>query len=104
MSGQAVGRERESPGLSPWKSHSAKWFAGSEEACRIADLKLRKYRHRGVAQLARASVSKTEGWGFESLHPCQFGECFACIERVEIFGRVENFEFGAPDIGRVISL
>jgi len=28
--------------------------------------------HRGVAQLARASVSKTEGRGFESLHPCQF--------------------------------
>ena len=26
---------------------------------------------RGVAQLARASVSKTEGRGFESLHPCQ---------------------------------
>ena len=27
--------------------------------------------HRGVAQLARASVSKTEGRGFKSLHPCQ---------------------------------
>ena len=28
---------------------------------------------RGVAQLARAPVSKTGGWGFETLHPCQFG-------------------------------
>jgi hypothetical protein len=27
---------------------------------------------RGVAQLARAPVSKTGGWGFETLHPCQF--------------------------------
>jgi preprotein translocase subunit SecE len=26
---------------------------------------------RGVAQLARAPVSKTGGWGFETLHPCQ---------------------------------
>lgn len=28
-------------------------------------------RRRGVAQLARAPVSKTGGWGFETLHPCQ---------------------------------
>jgi preprotein translocase subunit SecE len=28
---------------------------------------------RGVAQLARAPVSKTGGWGFETLHPCQSG-------------------------------
>src|SRR5262249_47456374 len=27
--------------------------------------------HRSVAQLARARVSKTGGWGFESLHSCQ---------------------------------
>ena len=26
---------------------------------------------RSVAQLARAPVSKTGGWGFESLHSCQ---------------------------------
>ena len=26
---------------------------------------------RGVAQLARAAVSKTAGRAFESLHPCQ---------------------------------
>ena len=26
---------------------------------------------RGVAQLARASVSKTEGRGFDPCHPCQ---------------------------------
>jgi preprotein translocase subunit SecE len=26
--------------------------------------------YRGVAQLARAPVSKTGGWGFETLHPC----------------------------------
>ena len=29
--------------------------------------------HRSVAQLARAPVSKTGGWGFESLHSCQNG-------------------------------
>jgi preprotein translocase subunit SecE len=28
---------------------------------------------RGVAQLARAPVSKTGGWGFETLRPCQAG-------------------------------
>ena len=27
--------------------------------------------NRSVAQLARASVSKTEGWGFNSLLACQ---------------------------------
>src|SRR5690348_2027914 len=27
-------------------------------------------RHRAVAQLARVPVSKTGGWGFESLLPC----------------------------------
>ena len=25
----------------------------------------------GVAQLVRVAVSKTAGWGFESLHPCK---------------------------------
>ena len=25
---------------------------------------------RGVALIGRAAVSKTVGWGFESLHPC----------------------------------
>ncbi len=29
---------------------------------------------RGVAQLARASVSKTEGHGFESPRPCQIAD------------------------------
>lgn len=28
------------------------------------------YSLRGIAQLARASVSKTEGRGFKSLYPC----------------------------------
>ncbi len=28
-------------------------------------------KHRGVALIGRAAVSKTVGWGFESLHPCQ---------------------------------
>ena len=32
---------------------------------------LRRLPCRGVAQLARAPVSKTGGWGFETLHPCQ---------------------------------
>jgi hypothetical protein len=30
-------------------------------------------RHRAVAQLARVPVSKTGGWGFESLLPCEYG-------------------------------
>src|SRR5438309_12120865 len=30
----------------------------------------RKRFRRSVAQLARAPVSKTGGWGFESLHSC----------------------------------
>ena len=33
---------------------------------------------RGVAQLARAPVSKTGGWGFETLHPCQ--SCWRSIK------------------------
>ncbi len=34
---------------------------------------------RGVAQLARAPVSKTGGWGFETLHPCHFSGRPACL-------------------------
>ncbi len=41
-------------------------------ASRIARQKA-STRRRGVAQLARAPVSKTGGWGFETLHPCQAG-------------------------------
>jgi hypothetical protein len=26
---------------------------------------------RGVVPIGRTAVSKTDGWGFESLHPCQ---------------------------------
>jgi hypothetical protein len=26
--------------------------------------------------MARAPVSKTGGWGFESLHSCQAGRCY----------------------------
>ena len=29
--------------------------------------------HRGVVPIGRTAVSKTDGWGFESLHPCHFG-------------------------------
>jgi hypothetical protein len=35
----------------------------------------RASRHRAVAQLARVPVSKTGGWGFESLLPCEYGLC-----------------------------
>ena len=34
---------------------------------------LLKSKQRAVAQLARVPVSKTGGWGFESLLPCQCG-------------------------------
>ena len=27
---------------------------------------------RGVVPIGRTAVSKTDGWGFESLRPCQF--------------------------------
>ena len=45
---------------------------GVGETCRAWYLKraVVSRRRRGVAQLARASVSKTEGRGFESLRPC----------------------------------
>ena len=32
-----------------------------------------RIHHRAVAQLARVPVSKTGGWGFESLLPCEHG-------------------------------
>ena len=31
-----------------------------------------KQYFRGVVPIGRTAVSKTDGWGFESLHPCQF--------------------------------
>ena len=36
---------------------------------------------RSVAQLVRAPVSKTGGWGFESLHSCQPGGAVAIVGR-----------------------
>jgi hypothetical protein len=39
--------------------------------CRNPNLPGQAWAGRGVAQLARAPVSKTGGWGFETLHPCQ---------------------------------
>ena len=38
-------------------------------------VRARTGRHRAVAQLARVPVSKTGGWGFESLLPCECGSC-----------------------------
>src|SRR5260370_42458238 len=37
--------------------------------------------HRAVAQLARVPVSKTGGWGFESLLPCAHGSRLAGVRR-----------------------
>ena len=38
-------------------------------------------RLKGCSSIGRASVSKTEGWGFETLRPCQvLGELFLGLE------------------------
>jgi hypothetical protein len=36
----------------------------------FSEFKIRGSLRRGVALIGRAAVSKTVGWGFESLHPC----------------------------------
>ena len=38
-----------------------------------------RIHHRAVAQLARVPVSKTGGWGFESLLPCKHGPRLAAL-------------------------
>ena len=30
-------------------------------------------KRRGIVPIGRTAVSKTDGWGFESLCPCHFG-------------------------------
>src|SRR5262249_41448160 len=46
-----------------------------------------RIHHRAVAQLARVPVSKTGGWGFESLLPCEHGPRLAGLlhQRVTLF-------------------
>ena len=46
---------------------------------------LRRLPCRGVAQLARAPVSKTGGWGFETLHPCHLGRDGARLAATRIW-------------------
>ncbi len=43
----------------------------TEISLKSREAEMRVLTQRGVAQLARASVSKTEGRGFDSCHPCQ---------------------------------
>ena len=38
---------------------------------------------KGCSSIGRASVSKTEGWGFEPLHPCQSRASIAHLAAVE---------------------
>jgi preprotein translocase subunit SecE len=45
---------------------------------------------RGVAQLARAPVSKTGGWGFETLHPCQRPAEHAIFHPTQLWGLENN--------------
>ena len=54
-------RHPSSSSLGPWSGR------------RLRRAGFRRRRSRSVAQLARAPVSKTGGWGFESLHSCQPG-------------------------------
>src|SRR4051794_4308866 len=49
---------------------SAKW-PSCRLALQVSIMHQRRRSLRSVAQLARAPVSKTGGWGFESLHSCQ---------------------------------
>jgi len=51
--------------------HSAKLALDKAPNCAVKRMAVFYYTvARSVAQLARASVSKTEGWGFETLHSC----------------------------------
>ena len=43
---------------------------------------------RGVAQSARAPVSKTGGWGFESLRPCQAVEILRALILNKVGARI----------------
>ncbi len=36
-----------------------------------------RFVNRGVVPIGRTAVSKTDGWEFESLHPCQIPEGLA---------------------------
>ena len=71
--------------IETWSRGPAVWFtplaSGSHfsSLCRIRPLKMRAQSgmgrqnwNRGLAQLVRATVSKTVGREFESLSPCQF--------------------------------
>ena len=49
-----------------------------------ADLRFIAAARRSVAQLARAPVSKTGGWGFESLHSCQRQRSVVGNQRLEV--------------------
>jgi hypothetical protein len=56
-------------------SHSYAMIVSDEACCWLyacSQTGFIERSHRGVAQLARASVSKTEGRRFESCLPCQF--------------------------------
>ncbi len=44
---------------------------GVSEFCEICSKTCFK-SNRGVVPIGRTAVSKTDGWGFESLRPCHF--------------------------------
>jgi hypothetical protein len=50
-----------------WRSTSGRGMPAERRGTHLP----RSCRHRAVAQLARVPVSKTGGWGFESLLPCE---------------------------------
>ena len=58
--------------------HFSNWWRSTRWLVRARNTMMGKHRsrpsrHRAVAQLARVPVSKTGGWGFESLLPCECG-------------------------------
>ena len=54
--------------------------------------KPKKHKAQGFSSVGRASVSKTEGRGFESLSPCHFGDerDLRCAEGLECVASVAD--------------
>ena len=92
-----------SPPASPrsWPTEPPSWSSrpdGSYRRTCIAapvHAPLARAARRSVAQLARAPVSKTGGWGFESLHSCQPRSCQSQANPLKLLRCDRSQDFGA---------
>ena len=50
-------------------------------------------RARGVVRIGRTAVSKTDGWGFESLHPCHFLLFYFLYTLTLLFASINKIQF-----------